>query len=1086
MSLMRFNAKYSPSIHTLTAVSALLLACSWSVDASAQAESSEPSAGEASAAAPSAEAATLRVTVFVEDADKNVEGMVLLVDGKEYPFGESSSVEAEVKAGEHQGQLRYSDKGGKSKLIALGALPAVAGAATQVVATTNLAGELVSLDVQAPEGSEVKGEETVEAPVELKFGKIHGRITSDTDNSPIAGARVFVKGLDAEAESDASGNFELEVPVGEHTISVIHSKFSTQNLAEVKVVEGQTTEVKPSLAPAAMELEAFVVTAPYVEGGISRATDERKESAAVQEVLGSEQMSKSGDSSAASALKRVSGLSIIGGKFIYIRGMSERYSNTLVNGAFVPSPEPERRVIPMDMFPSAVLDSVVVKKTYSPDLPGDFGAGLVELKTKSYPKEFLFKIDGSIGVNTISSFQQSVGYQGGSTDFLGIDDGSRAMSPELASASDGQYIKKKGFSTGYSPEELAAIGGSLPNNYNVQKKTLSPIGNLAVTVGDSFKIGEVPVGYMASLIWGDDTTRRSVQGAQYAMVVSEDKPEGEFQNQGEFTTEAVDREIRLGGILDLGVEVAKGHKIKSTTLLLRMSADETRFATGKSFESGGQDFRTSQLRWIERQLFTEQLSGEHLFPMFDNLKFDWRYSLSSATRSEPDRRTYTYINQSSPTYGGYRYKMTNDGEGNQRAWGSMNEMLHNGVLDFTYPVKFFGKHESNIKLGGNFLQRNRDSELRRFQNYFAGSDLKQESSTQGPESLFSNSNFTANGINFLERSSTDVYTAELGVQAGYIMGDIKFSESFDINTGLRFERAKMSVLTYDISESFTEAKATGGFDNFNVLPAINLNWRATKEHVFRAAASGTVSRPDFRELSTAQFFEVETGLRYRGNADLQESKIYAVDVRWEWYFGADESISVGSFYKNIEKPIEQIQETLWLSWQNANYANIIGGEFEGRTRFGFIDKSLDSFYTSGNLTLIYSEVELVPGSLSTNTERPMQGQSPYVVNLQLGYDDTDDPDALGISAGLLYNVFGPRIARVGAFGLPDTYLQSFHQLDFVMSKKFDKHIKLGFKAQNILNSTMSYTMRNPSTDVEVSVGNYKIGSEYSLSLSYTY
>ncbi|MFB6375339.1 MAG: carboxypeptidase regulatory-like domain-containing protein, partial [Bradymonadaceae bacterium] len=324
------------------------------------------------------------------------------------------------------------------------AVETVAGQTTEVIVEFRADGP-AAVDVAAPGGKKPSDAQrsSDESEPTGEPGTLTGTVTSREDGSPVAGAQVIVRGADGETKTDEKGRFRLELPSGNWDVSVVHAQYSTGTKRDIAVKSNETTEVTWELTPAAVRLSAHTVTIPKIEGGTIAMTEKRKESTAATDVIGAEEMSKSGDSTAAGALKQVTGLTVVGGKYVYVRGLGSRYASSLLNGSTLPSPEPEKRVVPLDLFPTSMLQSVTVQKTYTPDMPGGFGGGVVRMKTREYPDEFTLELGLSTGGNTRTTFQKGLGYQGGSTDWLGVDDGTRALPSKLERATEDKALSKK-------------------------------------------------------------------------------------------------------------------------------------------------------------------------------------------------------------------------------------------------------------------------------------------------------------------------------------------------------------------------------------------------------------------------------------------------------------------------------------------------------------------------------------------------------------------------------------------------------------------------------------------------------------------
>lgn len=1017
----------------------------------------------------------LRLIVFIEtepgtEATVSFRGARVSVAGVQAQTDDNGVADLDdVAPGVHTVQLKFAS----GKQLSVDGVGFASGETTQVLLTVDGAGTELNRDVEAPELDDpaLLAEEPEVKEAKLP-GKIVGKATDAETGEPIRGVQIYIRGVDQPVQSDAQGRFEISVLEGTHDLSALHGKYASESREEIEVAPKGTTEIELKMNPSSAELEDLVIVEPYVQGGVSSGVAEEKDSTAVQDVIGAEQMSKSGDSDASSALSRVTGLTVVGGKFVYVRGMGERYSSTLLNGAQVPSPEPERRVVPLDLFPTAVLESVVVQKTYSPDMPAEFGGGVIQLRTRSYPEEFLFKVGGSLGANTETTFQQGPTYNGGSLDWLGIDDGGRDRSDVLAAESTrGEpLILGNRFNPGLTQEEVNEFGASLPNTWNTRQRALMPDGKLTATLGDTFELGGVSVGYVAAAQYSNewqntDEIRRSVQTSDEGVLVATD-----------YELERATNTIGLTGMGAIGVKFMEGQELFSNTMVLRSSDNTTLLGEGRGLEGGE---RFARLRFVERQLFTQQFRGVHVFQPLSDLQLDWRFVYSVADRSEPDRKDYRYDFLPDQQ----NYFMSVRGGAMQRFYSENDDVIVEGGGDLMLPISWTEELVTKLKAGTMILNRTREVTTYRYQyriDQFAPVDARNELRQQDVETILDSDNILQeDGIQFAETTGEDEpYDASQDLYAGYGMVETPvFVENLNLMGGLRYEASRQQVET---------TNASADLDTGDWLPAGTLTWAFIEDMQIRAGFSRTVSRPDFRELSLARFFDVEASTEIVGNPNLTRATINHYDLRWEWYFSGDESLTVAGFFKQFDDPIETVVlagTSRRQSWQNADSATNVGVEIEGRKRLGFLADFLDSFFIASNLSLISSAVELGDGdageTVNTSQERSLEGQSPYVLNVQFGYDDLIGQDG-NLSVTALFNVAGRRIIGVGANGAPDIYEEPFPKLDFVTRHKVDDHWTWGFKAQNLLNPVRL------ATQGSVEVIRLRRGMDFSLAATYTY
>ena len=897
-------------------------------------------------------------------------------------------------------------------------------------------------------------------------GRIAGRVLSVEDGKPVAGARVYVSGTPLDIVTDAEGRYEATLPPGDYSISVIAPQFSSQTIDGIAVAAEAEVSRDVELTPAGLELPEFVVLEPFVEGSLAAFVEEKRTSSAVTDILGAEQISRNGDSDAAGALKRVTGLTLVDGKFIYVRGLGERYSSTLLNGAQIPSPDPTRRVVPLDLFPTEILSGIVVQKTYSADMPAEFGGGTIQLRTRGVPESFLLKVSGSVGYGDGTTGQDGLRYDGGSDDWTGFGSAARSapeglLEPELTR----------------DPAELERIGEELASQgYEVREDRIGPSGSLAVSMGDDFKFGDGDwsLGYIASLRWAQGWDSRTETRTTY----------GSYQDNlieiAGYDREKTERNIDVAAFLSVGAEIGEHHRITATALKVRQSRDETQIDTGDT-GSGNQEQVTS-LEWQENQLATLQLGGTHSLTMLHDLLVDWQYTTSKARRDVPNRRRDRRIFSSSDN--GYRL-----GEDEQR-YELLNDGVDEAQLDLSMPFQLNDRGDLvTVKVGGSRLRRDRDSGIQRFR--FRG---RRGDTLRPTEEIFSPEQITGDPRTGLVLQgvsrATDFYTASQTLDALFASGELVYGK-WRASAGLRDERNDQQAINQNPFIPNAPAQV-GRIQTHDRLPSAGLTWAYSDAAQIRLGYSETVSRPDFRELSSSPFTDPVLDETVLGNPDLRPTTLSNIDLRWEYYFSPTESFSVALFQKQFTDPIELVSIASsgnLLTLENAASANNRGIELDVyRGLSGLANASWmpgwlkgsawENVYVGANYARIQSEIDIGDiDTILTNRVRPLQGQSPYVSNVSLSYLEPDGR----IEATLLYNVFGARIVKVGTDGLPDYYEQPFDQLDFTMAWKLPwDGWKFKAKLKNLLDPE-ALTMQEDQV-----TRRYRKGRDISLSLEWKF
>lgn len=906
----------------------------------------------------------------------------------------------------------------------------------------------------------------------VEKGTLEGEVFDMATENPLYMARTNFSGIQETVETNQIGAFSVGLPEGECELLSRYPNYPVKKMT-VAIKGGKTINLQiPFAFDDNQELYAQkTITTEMIAGEIESMIEERRYSAEVTEVLGKEEMSKSGDSDAAGSLKRVTGLSVVGGKYVYVRGMGERYSSSLLNGSSLPSSEPDRRVVPLDIFPTGIVQDIVVQKSYSPDLPGEFGGGTVQIQTEDIPSKLFLDVSFSSSFSDDTTGKSGLMYDGGNRDWLGFDDGTRALPGIVKSATgNGKITAWDPFSQrGYTNDQLEAFGESMPNEWTPSHVSIPPNFGVAAGFGNTWSLGKLPLGVALGVQYGNNWDMTSKELNIYRIGSG-----NKIQDQHNYDLESLKQEVSLGGVLNLGTELGQWHKLKLTSMVLRTTEDQTRIYQGMNRDVDTQ-IRVTRLQWIENMMMTNQLTGKHLLGPKRTFIVDWRYTMAIASRDEPDRRETRYDLEESNNL----WYLSDRPEGNQRLYSELDDFNNDLGLDITVPFLIEKSVNFHLKTGAAYLWRDREVDTRRFKYQHKGPrSYDQDLLSRLPEEIFTPENIGSDGFQFEEITRpTDNYEADQTTTAAYLMTGINVKANLSITAGVRFEQSKQEVKTYELFNPDSQP-VYSRLDHDDWLPAVSTTWKFRKRMQLRINFSQTVSRPDFRELSPATYDEITGGRQIFGNPDLERSLISNFDARWEWYPKSRWSFSIGAFYKDFYKPIETVvipgaQHS--VSYDNAKGAYNLGAELEFRAQFAESTRFLHNLYYAGNLSFIHSRVTLDDSSgIQTSNSRPLQGQSPYVVNLRVGYENAD----WGFHTALLYNVFGKRIAEVGAEGLPDVYEQPFHQLDFVLRKRLWSSLCMSLKAKNLLNSEVEYLQGGHPTE------RYLKGREFSLCISY--
>lgn len=925
----------------------------------------------------------------------------------------------------------------------------------------------------------------------LPRGRLRGRILNVQDGRPVADARVFIAGTPLDLKSDGEGRFEVELAPGRYTLSVVAGGFAAITREGVEVSSEQSAELTLELVPAGLELPEFVVLEPYIEGSLAAFVEERRSASAVMEILSAAQIARAGDSDAAGALRRVTGLTLVDGKYVYVRGLGERYSSVLVNGHPIPSPDPSRRVVPLDFFPTDIIAGVLVQKSYSPEMPAEFGGGAIQLRTRSFPDGPLFRLGMRVAAAEGTAGGKGLRYRGGSRDWTGRDRSVRVLPASLAAASQG------GRPVTGSPEQIAALGRDLAaaSSYGVFEDRLGPDLGLNMALGNAWSFADGwKTGAIFALRFQHGWDERSGELFRKYQLTRQ----GAFVDD-DLRVDTTDREVEASAFLNAGMERDGFGKLSLTSMLLRQTQDRTQVREGRQ---DNQNLKRVKLEWEENALLAHQLSGEHdlgeRWPWL-GLRLDWQVSKARASRFAPNNREYRLDDDA----GIGRYRLSSRADSNSQSFAYLRDDSWIRSLDLKRSFEPWAGLRLEVSAGLLKIDRGRDSDVRRYSfrlPRLPGSQL--EFFFRPIDEQLRPENIGPNGFVLRDDTrGTDAYRADQENDARYLNLDFKFGEAFRLVLGLREEDFVQEVNTFNIFNPNIRIRSL--LQRKDRLPMAALTWWFAEDQQLRLSYGRTVSRPDFREVTQdSPFVDPILDIITIGNPALVDTQIRHYDLRWERYFSPTESLSVALFRKDFTNPIEKVQRAgsgTLLSFENALSAVSQGVEFDLYKHLGFIGRfgerwapfarlKLDrlpweDLFVGLNYARIESNIRLDPvrNQFQTNDERPMQGQSPYVANLQLGYADGEGQT----EATLLYNVFGRRIANVGVQGAEDVYEEPFHQLDFVFNRKLGRGLALKLRLRNLLDDEVRYNQRDPVTGATLPIRRYRKGRELSLGLDWS-
>ena len=835
----------------------------------------------------------------------------------------------------------------------------------------------------------------------------------------------------------------------------------------------------PALAQDATPQDEVVATGVFIP-------NEKRITSEITSVLDEELFETTGAGDIASALTRVTGLSLSQGKFVVVRGLNERYSSATLNGSPLPSPEPLRRVAPLDLFPTSVLSDVVVSKTFAPEFSGEFGGGAINMKTKGLPNEKFLELSVSSSFNTVTSNEEGLVYDGADSDWTGFDNGLRDL-PAL----DANGVPTENF------ENFSTLvidtNDALPVN-----------GGARISAGTRSDLDNgMSIGVLATL--GYDNSWENRAGVDNTANIGAGN---ELVLLDEAFKRSTENKISLNGLLGVGVEFDDNNSLQVVGLATRQSSAEARIVEGVDRED--RIFRQDFTEWFEREVYMGQLLGEHYIPSLNDAEVTWRASYAEAGRDAPYERRVNYEDFEDGQ--GFRFQFNRPGTNNDIRFAKLDDQTLDFGLDFVMPVDI-GSRTAEFKLGGAYLDKSRDSEQADFR-YFGS--IPEELRGSRIDLIFSDSVFDA-GILEIRRGGTtgfpDVSEAALETLGAYAGIDFEYNEFFRAAFGLRYEDSTQETAIAQSTVAGSRFEFDALAEDF-ILPAATATFTFGDGFQLRLAASKTINRPQFRELTPSIFVNTDTDDRFVGNPFLRNSKSTNFDARLEYYFSANQFVTIGGFYKDFTDPIEEfifngLGESNATSFLNAPSAELFGMEVEFEKKWDMGDIGLKSDFWGGKDFVLRSnytytdssvsaigDVSITPPSVNPaqgvtplvlsasglySDGRALQGQSDHLANLQLGIDDYEN----GWEATLLLNYTSERIRAVEDLsnGLPSILEQLPLSLDFVYNHDLDiggGDYTFGFKVQNILGDgyEASQTLGNST----IIVDDFEIGTTFAASL----
>lgn len=918
--------------------------------------------------------------------------------------------------------------------------------------------------------------------LQAQNGTITGTVTDSKTGEPIIGANVLIQGTTVGDVTNLEGQFTItNVKPGTYNLVISYITYKTHTVPDLQVESGKISKVDIAMQEDATELQEVVVKGTREINTDFTLLKSIRESKLVVSGISAEQIVRIPDRDAAQIMQRVPGVSIVDNRFVMIRGVSERYNQVMINRVIGPSTEIDKRSFSFDLIPSGAIDQILIFKSGTPELAGDFAGGVIQVITKQPSQDNFFKITTSVGFRNGTTFRDFNSSQGSPTDKFGFDNGFRSLPAGFPSTADLQASSR----TSALREQA---GRMLTNNFDYSTREASPDFGMGFELNQNFRIRNIRIGTLTNFTYSNSYLRKNVEFNRY--LFDGNQTEVRFYYNDLYT----ENNVRLSGISNWLVSFNERHKLEFKNLLNILGENQTILRSGQDlFLNEDRFYRNYAYHFLDRFIYTGQLQGTHHFAHDNSLTVEWAAGYNQVSRNEPDfRRFRTFRLLSS---GEEDYQMQLPPSANLFETGRFySKLVDNGFAGSLNVEKKFGnvneKRTPYIRGGAYVESKQRDFNARYVSYLYPGffdPQVGEELIRLPLSQIFAPENIRSQDGFVIEEGTrpSDRYQGENLLVAGYVGGGFPIGR-FDISGGIRLEGNRQQLNT---------ATSNGPVivDNpiLSPMPFLNTAYNISERSLVRLAYSRTVNRPEFRELAPFLYYNFEMEMGIFGNPDLKVSDIDNVDLRWEMYPNPGEFISIGAFYKHFRNPIETIlqltAEAPQATYGNANEAQSYGAELEIRKSLASLGVSrfLRNLSVNFNASYIYSKVDLGDQAGFQQQKRELQGQSPYLLNLGLFYTDQEK----GFSTSVAYNIFGQRIFQVGDINFPSVYELPRHSVDMQIAKQFGR-MEAKLNVQNLLNAEYRF-YQDTNVDNKITLNStdapifrYRIGQQFAFSLSY--
>ncbi len=937
-------------------------------------------------------------------------------------------------------------------------------------------------------------------------GTITGKVVDKETGTPLPGVNVVIEGTRRGSATDLEGVYRIKgLPAGTYSLVSTYIGYSNFRIEGVEVNEGQVEKLDFAMGMEVLEGQEVVVTAKAVKNTEAVLLKDRQKATSVSDAISAEAITQAGAGDAAEAMKGVTGASVVGGKKVFVRGLGDRYTSTQLNGAELPSSDPYARSGSIDLIPSGLIDNIVTVKSFTPDKAGDFSGGTVDIKTKDFPEQLTLNFSASTSYNTQATFNDNAlrVTDAGNLRWLGFDNGSLSL-PGIV-GNDLLTFEGNPRTNSELAQFQDVIVKSFNHNMMPNTATLPMAQSYSFSAGNQFELFGKPFGYLGSLTYS--RSYKNYDDGEYNRwgldVLDPSKASG-LDMWYDLNDHKTTDDVLWGATLKTSYKPTSRDLISVTGLYNQNAVATSRIFSGifpYDYAKDDTYIATAQ-QYNERSLRSVHIDGSHQLDAFWGIKADWKIATSRTTQDEPDTRYLNFYQNANGLIG------IRSNTAQERYYRNLEEDRNDYKLDFTVPMNFAFMRTGSLKFGYSYSTRQRDFLERRFV-YDPNSDL-QDRFRINQDDL--NSTLTSDVLGLIGQETRTLpngeirtyntmgiileetaqqssnYDAEQVVDATYAMVDVPVTRKLRFIGGARYESTDMFVNSLDPDPQYS-----GAIETHDLLPSVNFVYSLSENMNARVAYGRTLARPSFREISGFASYDFKEGDKFRGYSNLKRTLIDNFDLRWEWFSRPGEIYAISAFYKDFTDPIVQVLlkgGNSWFSWRNVAEATTYGVEFEMRKKLDVLHHALNNFTFSGNLSLIESEIQYTNKDLLdeyqqqsdtsavVNYTRPFQGQSPYLLNLSLAYDNYDR----GLNASLYLNIFGQRLSSIGEYPTPDIYEQPATILNFSITKKLINHMSVKLAVNNILDTYEKRTYE--FKDTEYIYQRFQTGRTFSMGFKY--